>query len=296
MKPYIYDMYVFQLHCLLFLHLGVRNLLIADPRRTKALLKQIHRNPPTAITGVNTLYSYILNHPNFNPADFAQLKIALSGGMALNQNVAERWKAIAPHPIIEAYGLTEASPAVCINPLDHARQGSIGLPLPATEVSIRDEHGQACPLGEIGELCVRGPQIMQAYWQCPQETALVFHPDGFLRTGDSVRMDDQGFIYLTDRIKDLIIISGFNVYPHEIEEVISQMDQVLEVAVIGVASKAGNERIKACVVARDPSLTREEVLAHCRQQLTSYKIPKIVEFYSELPKTNVGKILKRMLR
>ncbi len=292
----LYHIFSLTANCLLFLHLGVQNLLIPDPRRTKAFLKQIHRNPPTAITGVNTLYSSILNHPNFNPADFAQLKIALSGGMALNQNIAERWKAIAPRPIIEAYGLTEASPAVCINPLDHARQGSIGLPLPATEISIRDEHGQECPLGEIGELCVRGPQVMQAYWQNPQETAITFHPDGFLRTGDSVRMDHQGFIYLTDRIKDLIIISGFNVYPHEIEEVIAQMEKVLEVAVIGVASKAGNERVKACVVARDPSLTSEEVLAHCREQLTSYKIPKIVEFYSELPKTNVGKILKRMLR
>ena len=292
----LYHIFSLTANCLLFLHLGVRNLLIADPRRTKAFLQEIHANPPTAITGVNTLYSSILNHPNFNSKDFAQLKIALSGGMALNQNIAEQWKAATPHPIIEAYGLTEASPAVCINPLDHARQGSIGLPLPSTDISIRDEHGKECPLGEIGELCVRGPQVMQAYWQNPEETALVFYPDGFLRTGDSVRMDEKGFIYLTDRIKDLIIISGFNVYPHEIEEVIAQLDKVLEVGVIGVTSKSGNERIKACVVARDPSLTTEEILTHCRQNLTSYKIPKIVEFYSELPKTNVGKILKRMLR
>ena len=292
----LYHIFSLTANCLLFLHLGARNLLIADPRRTKAFLKEIHANPPTAITGVNTLYSSILNHPNFNAADFAKLKIALSGGMALNQNIAEQWKAAMPHPIIEAYGLTEASPAVCINPLDHARQGSIGLPLPSTEISIRDEKGQECVIGEVGELCIRGPQIMQAYWQNPAETTLVFYPDGFLRTGDSVRMDEKGFIYLTDRIKDLIIISGFNVYPHEIEEVIAQMDQVLEVAVIGVASKAGNERIKACVVARDPSLSSENILAHCRLHLTSYKIPKIVEFYSELPKTNVGKILKRMLR
>ena len=292
----LYHVFSLTANCLLFLHLGVRNLLIADPRRTKDLLKQIQATPPTAITGVNTLYSSILNHPNFNPGDFSKLKIALSGGMALNQSVAERWKAATSHAIIEAYGLTEASPAVCINPLDHARQGSIGLPLPSTEISIRDQQGKECTLGEKGELCIRGPQIMRGYWQNPDETAMVFYADGFLRTGDSVHMDEQGFIYLCDRIKDLIIISGFNVYPHEVEEVIAQMDKVLEVGVIGINSKSGNERIKACVVARDPSLTSEEVIEYCRQHLTSYKIPKIVEFYADLPKTNVGKILKRMLR
>lgn len=292
----LYHIFSLTANCLVFLHLGVPNLLIADPRRTKSLLKEIHKNPPTAITGVNTLFTSILNHSQFSAADFSHLKIALSGGMALNQTVAERWKAAIHHPIIEAYGLTEASPAVCINPLDHARQGSIGLPLPSTEISIRNEQGEECAIGTIGELCVRGPQIMQNYWHNPQETALVFYTDKFLRTGDSARIDEQGFIYLTDRIKDLIIVSGFNVYPHEVEEVIAQMDKVLEVGVIGVPSKSGNERIKACIVPRDPSLTVEEVLTHCKQQLTSYKIPKVVEFYAELPKTNVGKILKRMLR
>lgn len=292
----LYHIFSLTANCLLFLHLGVPNLLVADPRRTKSLLKQIHKTPPSAITGVNTLFTSILNHSLFNPADFAHLKIALSGGMALNQTVAEQWKASIHQPIIEAYGLTEASPAVCINPLDRPHQGSIGLPLPSTEISIRNEQGQECAMGESGELCIRGPQVMQGYWQSPQETALVFYPDKFLRTGDSARIDEQGFIYLTDRIKDLIIISGFNVYPHEVEEVIAQMDKVLEVAVIGVSTKSGNERIKACIVARDPSLTVEEVLAHCKHHLTTYKIPKIVEFYAELPKTNVGKILKRMLR
>lgn len=292
----LYHIFSLTANCLLFLHLGVKNVLIADPRRTKSLLRQIHKTPPTAITGVNTLFSSLLNHLKFNPQDFSQLKIALAGGMALNKNIAERWKSATGHSILEAYGLTEASPAVCINPLDHAQQGSIGLPISSTEVSIRNDQGQECSLDEAGELCVRGPQIMQSYWQNPQETSKVFYPDGFLRTGDSVKMDKQGFIYLTDRIKDLIIISGFNVYPHEIEEVIGQMEKVLEVGVVGVPSKSGNERIKACVVARDSSLTSEEVIAHCRQHLTSYKIPKIVEFYTELPKTNVGKILKRMLR
>ncbi|MGV3740443.1 MAG: AMP-binding protein [Gammaproteobacteria bacterium] len=292
----LYHIFSLTANCLVFLHLGVPNLLIADPRRTKSLLKEIHKNLPTAITGVNTLFTSILNNSQFSAADFSHLKIALSGGMALNQAVAERWKAAIHHPIIEAYGLTEASPAVCINPLDHARQGSIGLPLPSTEISIRNEQGEECAIGTVGELCIRGPQIMQNYWHNPKETALVFYEDKFLRTGDSARIDEQGFIYLTDRIKDLIIVSGFNVYPHEVEEVIAQMDKVLEVGVIGVPSKSGNERIKACIVARDPSLTVEEVLTHCKQHLTSYKIPKVVEFYVELPKTNVGKILKRMLR
>ena len=292
----LYHIFSFTANCLLFLHLGVRNLLIADPRRTKSLLKQIHQNPPTAITGVNTLFSSLLNHAQFNPADFYHLKIALSGGMALNQNVAERWKASIHQPIVEAYGLTEACPAVCINPLDRPHQGSIGLPLPSTEISIRDEQGRELPIDEVGELCIRGPQVMQGYWNNPKETALVFYADKFLRTGDSARIDTQGFVYLADRLKDLIIVSGFNVYPHEVEEVIAQMDKVLEVGVIGLPSKSGNERIKACIVARDPSLTVEEVLTHCRENLTSYKIPKVVEFYAELPKTNVGKILKRMLR
>ena len=292
----LYHVFSLLANCLLFWSLGVRNLLIADPRSTKAFLKQIHKYPPTAITGVNTLYAAILNHPNFNAEDFAKLKIALSGGMALNHSVAERWQAVVPRPIIEAYGLSEASPAVCINPLNNPRQGSIGLPLPSTEISIRDEQGDECSVGDIGELCVRGPQVMQKYWENSQETHHVFHADGFLKTGDSVRMDNDGFLYLSDRIKDLIIVSGFNVYPHEVEDVIARMDKVLEVAVIGVPSKGGNERIKACVVARDASLSSEEVIDYCRKYLTSYKMPKIVEFYSELPKTNVGKILKRMLR
>lgn len=292
----LYHIFSLTANCLLFLHLGVRNLLIPDPRRTKSLLKEIHNNLPTAITGVNTLYSSLLNHSKFNPADFAQIKIALSGGMALNQHVAERWKEATHRPIIEAYGLTEASPAVCINPLDRPVQGSIGLPLPSTEISIRDIHGKECEIGDAGELCVRGPQIMQAYWENPEETAHVFHADGFLRTGDSAIIDKKGYIYLIDRLKDMIIVSGFNVYPHEVEDVIAQMDKVIEVGVIGVPSKSGNERIKACVVSSDPNLTKEEIIEHCRLHLTAYKIPKIVEFYSELPKTNVGKILRRMLR
>ncbi|PJD91531.1 MAG: long-chain-fatty-acid--CoA ligase [Legionella sp.] len=292
----LYHIFSLTANCLLFFHLGAQNVLITDPRNIKALLKQIHTLPPTAMTGVNTLFSALLNHSKFQATDFAHLKIALSGGMALHETIAARWQQLVGHPIIEAYGLTEASPAVSINPSDQPHRGSIGLPLPSTEVSIRNEQGEECPIGETGELCIRGPQIMKGYWQNPQETASVFYPDGFLRTGDSARVDEDGFIYLIDRLKDLIIVSGFNVYPNEVEQVIAQMDKVLEVGVIGVTSKSGNERIKACVVARDASLTSEDVIAHCRQHLTAYKIPKIVEFYAELPKTNVGKVLRRMLR
>ncbi|HVT62751.1 MAG TPA: AMP-binding protein, partial [Legionellaceae bacterium] len=214
----------------------------------------------------------------------------------LNINIAKRWQKIVKHPIIEAYGLTEASPAVCINPLDHPHRGSIGLPIASTEISIRNEKGEECAPGKVGELCVRGPQIMQGYWNHPKETAAVFYPGHILRTGDSARIDKEGFVYLVDRIKDMIIVSGFNVYPNEVEQVIAQMDKVLEVGVIGVLTKSGNERIKACIVPRDPTLSSEEVIAYCRQHLTAYKIPKIIEFYSELPKTNVGKVLRRMLK
>ncbi len=292
----LYHIFSLTANCLLFFHLGARNVLITDPRNIKSLLKQVQALPPTAITGVNTLFSALLNHSKFQAANFAQLKIALSGGMALHETVASRWQQLVHQPIIEAYGLTEASPAVSINPLDHPHRGSIGLPLASTDISIRNEQGEECTLGDIGELCVRGPQVMKGYWHNPQETAAVFYPDGFLRTGDSARLDQDGFIYLVDRIKDLIIVSGFNVYPSEVEQVIAQMDKVLEVGVIGVPSKSGNERIKACIVARDSSLTSKDVITYCRQHLTAYKIPKIVEFYAELPKTNVGKVLRRMLR
>ena len=200
-------------------------------------------------------------------------------------------------PILEAYGLTEASPAVAINPMYlEEYNGSIGLPLPSTDISIRDPEGHEVPPGEKGELCVKGPQVMSGYWQRPDETALVFWPDGYLRTGDIATVDEQGYIYLLDRIKDMILVSGFNVYPNEVEQVISLMPGVLEVGVIGVSEDDSNEKVKACIVKRDPSLTEEQVIAHTREHLTAYKIPKVVEFYQELPKTNVGKILKRALR
>ena len=293
----LYHIFSLTANCLTFFHLGVANTLIIDARATKSLLKQIHRMKPTAITGVNTLFVSFLNHSNFNPKDFAQMKVVLSGGMALSLAIAERWRSVVGSPIVEAYGLTEASPAVAINLLsEDTHQGSIGLPLPSTDIAIRNEHGEDCKLGDIGELCILGPQVMKGYWQQTDETANVFWADKYLRTGDSVRMDEQGFIYLVDRLKEMIIVSGFNVYPNEVEQVIAQMPQVREVGVIGVMSKSGNEQIKACVVSTDPALTAEDIIAYCRLHLTGYKIPKIVSFYPELPKTNVGKVLRRMLK
>ena len=217
--------------------------------------------------------------------------------MALQKNVSMLWREKTHSPILEAYGLTETSPAVAINPMYLTEyNGSIGLPLPSTNISIRDLDGKELPLGEKGELCVKGPQVMAGYWQRDDETALVFWPDGFLRTGDIVMADENGFIYLLDRIKDMILISGFNVYPTEIEQVIGQMPQVLEVGVIGVHDENASEKVKACIVKRDPTLTAEQVIAYTREHLTAYKVPKLIEFYEELPKTNVGKILRRQLK
>jgi len=228
----------------------------------------------------------------------SKLKLALAGGMALQKAVALKWHEKTNSRILEAYGLTETSPAVTINPMylsDY--NGSIGLPLPSTDISIRDEDGQEVGLGDKGELCIKGPQVMPGYWKNEAETANVFWTDGFLRTGDIATMDEKGFIYLVDRIKDMILVSGFNVYPTEIEQVISMQPGVLEVGVIGVPDGNSGEKVKACIVKRDDaSLTEEEVIAHCREHLTAYKVPKVVEFYSELPKTNVGKILRRALR
>ena len=217
--------------------------------------------------------------------------------MALQKSVSLKWREVTHTRVLEAYGLTETSPAVTINPMySEEYNGSIGLPIPSTEISIRNEVGDEVPIGESGELCVKGPQVMVGYWQRPDETALVFTSDGFLKTGDIARVDEKGFVYLVDRKKDMIVVSGFNVYPNEVEQVISMLPGVLEVGVVGVDDNDSGERVKACIVKRDPDLTAETVIAHCRQHLTGYKIPKIVEFYSELPKTNVGKILRRALK
>ncbi len=293
----LYHIFSLTANCLTFFKVGAKNILITNPRDTAGFIRTIKRAKFTAITGVNTLFNSLLNHPNFKHVDFSKLKLTLSGGMALQKSVAIRWREVTKAPILEAYGLTETSPAVTINPLSLKEyNGSIGLPIPSTDISIRDPDGKELSTGEVGELCVSGPQVMPGYWQRPDETALVFWPDGFLRTGDTARVDALGYVYLIDRIKDMILVSGFNVYPNEIEQVISQMPGVLEVGVIGIPKSSGGEQVKACVVKKDPALTAEDIIEFCQLHLTGYKVPKIIEFYQGLPKSNVGKVLRRALR
>ena len=293
----LYHIFSLTANCLTFFSVGAKNILITNPRDIPTFINEIKNSGFTAITGVNTLFNALLHHSKLKEIDFSKLKLALSGGMALQKSVALKWREKTKSRVLEAYGLTETSPAVSINPMyleDY--NGSIGLPLSSTDISIRDDQGQELELGEAGELCVKGPQVTPGYWQRPDETAQAFWPDGFLRTGDIAKVDEQGFIYLVDRKKDMIIVSGFNVYPNEVEQVISMLPGVLEVGVIGVTKDDSGERVKACIVKQDPSLSAEAVIAHCREHLTAYKIPKIVEFYAELPKTNVGKILRRALK
>lgn len=292
----LYHIFSLTANCLLFLKMGAKNILITNPRDTQQFIKEIMHSKFTVVTGVNTLYNALLNHPQFKEIDISQLKLALSGGMSLQKKVALHWYEATKTPLLEAYGLTEASPAVTINPMDlKSYNGSIGLPIPSTEVSIRDEQEQEVPLGTPGELCLKGPQIMHAYWNNPDETAKAFTKDGFFKTGDLVKMDQQGFIYLVDRKKDMILISGFNVYPNEIEQIIGMHPSVLEVGVVGIMDENANEQIKACIVKKDLTLSAEQILVHCKKYLTAYKIPKIVKFVPELPKTNLGKIMRRAL-
>ena len=285
-------------NCLVFMKEGALNYLITNPRDMPGFVKELRKVRFTAITGVNTLFNGLLNTPGFDQVDFSSLKLTLGGGMAVQQAVAERWRRVTGTPLLEAYGLTETSPAVCINPMDLPDwNGSIGLPVPSTEVSIRSEDGEFLPIGEVGELCVRGPQVMKGYWNLPEETAYVLDEKGWLKTGDVARMDENGYVYIVDRKKDMILVSGFNVFPNEVESVIMEVPGVREVGVIGVPDPDGSgEIVKAVIVRNDNSLTEDEVIAHCRKELTGYKVPKIIEFRDELPKTNVGKILRRELR
>ena len=293
----LYHIFSLTANLFTFFKLGAKNILITNPRDTKRFINEIKNAKFTAITGVNTLFLSMINHPNFNKINFKHLKIALSGGMALEKKVASRWHKTTKSPILEAYGLTETSPAVTINPLStNIYNGSVGLPLPSTDISIRDEKGKELAIGDIGELSVKGPQVMREYWQKPEESKNAFWDDGYLRTGDTARIDELGYVYLVDRIKDLIIVSGFNVYPHQVEEVILQIPGIKEAAVIAVSKGTGQEAVKACVVSEDPSITAEDIIEHCRENLTAYKIPKTVEFFDELPKSNIGKILKRELQ
>ena len=293
----LYHIFSLTVNCLVMMFVGGENVLITNPRDIAGFVKELAKHKYSMITGVNTLFNALLNHPDFAKLDFSHLKLALGGGMAVQKAVAERWKQVTGTALIEGYGLTETAPSATANPLNATEYtGAIGVPMSSTEVDLRDDNDRSVPLGQPGEICIRGPQVMKGYWQRPEETAKVLGQDGFLHTGDIGIMDDKGFIRIVDRKKDMILVSGFNVYPNEIEQVVATHPGVLECAVIGVADEHSGEVPKVFVVRKDPQLTEQDVLEHCRKELTGYKRPKYVEFRSELPKTNVGKILRRALR
>jgi len=293
----LYHIFSLTANCLTFMTLGAENVLITNPRDIPGLVKEMSKHSFTAFTGVNTLFNALLNNPEFHKLDFSTLQLTLGGGMAVQQAVAERWEKVTGKPLIEAYGLTETSPAATINPLDLPEyNGAIGLPISSTDLVLRDDDGKEVALGRRGEICIRGPQVMAGYWNRPEETAQVIDCDGWLATGDIGVVDERGFVRIVDRKKDMILVSGFNVYPNEIEAVVAMHPAVLECAAVGVPDAKSGEAVKLFVVKKDPSLTSESLLAHCREQLTGYKCPRDVEFRTELPKSNVGKILRRELR
>ena len=293
----LYHIFSLTANLMVFTEIGALNILITNPRDIPGFIKEIKQYPVTAMTGVNTLFNALLNHPDFASVNFSTWRLALGGGMAVQKAVADKWKAVTGVPLIEAYGLTETSPAACMNPLDLTEyNGTIGVPIPSTEIQIRDSQGHEVAYGESGELCIRGPQVMKGYWRRPDETAKVIDEQGFLATGDMAMMTPEGFVKLVDRKKDMILVSGFNVYPNEVEDVVASHPGVLEVACVGVADEKSGEVVKVFVVRKDPALTEKDILAHCKANLTGYKVPKFVEFRDELPKTNVGKILRRALR
>jgi len=292
----LYHIFALTANCLVFIKFGGTNHLITNPRDMPGFVKELARIPFTAITGVNTLFNGLLNTPGFDKLDFSSLRLTLGGGMAVQRAVADRWKAVTGSTLVEAYGLTETSPACCINPMDlQGYNGAIGLPVPSTVVCIKDDDGKVLAQGEVGELCVQGPQVMKGYWQRPEETDKVII-DGWLHTGDMAKMDERGYFYIVDRKKDMILVSGFNVYPNEIEDVVALHPGVLECAAVGVPDEKSGEAVKVVVVKKDPALTAEAIKAHCRDNLTGYKLPRYVEFRADLPKSNVGKILRRELR
>ncbi|MBT1445583.1 long-chain-fatty-acid--CoA ligase FadD [Shewanella sp. JM162201] len=293
----LYHIFALTVNCLLFLHKGANNLLITNPRDIPAFVADLRKYPFTALTGVNTLFNALVNNAEFSQLDFSRLKLSIGGGMAVQRAVADKWQSITKTRLLEGYGLTEASPLVTCCPYNlNGYNGSIGFPAPSTDIQVRADDGSVLPQGETGELYARGPQVMKGYWQRPEETAKVIDAEGWLATGDVGYMDEQGFFYLVDRKKDMILVSGFNVFPNEVEDVVAMHAKVLEVAAIGVPNDASGELVKVFVVAKDKTLTEEDVIKHCKQHLTGYKVPKLVEFRDELPKTNVGKILRRELR
>ncbi|MCD5362706.1 long-chain-fatty-acid--CoA ligase [Chromobacterium aquaticum] len=293
----LYHIFSLTANLMVFTEMGALNILITNPRDIPGFIKEMSKYPITCMTGVNTLFNALLNNPEFAKLDFSTWRLALGGGMAVQKAVADKWKQVTGVTLVEAYGLTEASPAVCMNPLDLAAyNGTIGVPVPSTEMQLRGPEGEEVAPGEQGELCIRGPQVMTGYWNRPDETAKVLSPDGFLATGDMAMLTPDGFVKLVDRKKDMILVSGFNVYPNEIEDVVASHPGVLEVACIGVPDDKSGEVVKVFVVRKDRALSEKDIVQHCRDNLTGYKVPKLVEFRDELPKTNVGKILRRALR
>ncbi len=293
----LYHVFALTVNCLLFMRIGGYNLLISNPRDIPGFVKEIKKYPFTCITGVNTLFNALINNPDFAAINFDRLKLTIGGGMAVQRAVAEKWQQMTKVPLLEGYGLTECSPLVSVCPYDLVQyNGSIGLPVCSTEIRLVDDEGNVVrELGQPGEMQVRGPQVMAGYWQRPEATAEVIQ-DGWLCTGDIATCDEQGFFKIVDRKKDMILVSGFNVYPNEIEDVVAMHPKVMEVAAVGVPHKVSGEVVKLFVVRKDPLLSEEDIIAHCRKHLTAYKVPKLVEFRDELPKTNVGKILRRELR
>ena len=292
----LYHIFAFTVNCLAIMSVGGRNILIVNARDLPALIKDWRKYKPALVTGVNTLYNALLNHPNFASLDFSELKASVGGGMAVQRAVAERWQQVTGCPLTEGYGMTESSPVISCNPLNTSmRIGTIGMPAPSTDVRIADEAGNLTPLGQVGEIQAKGPQVMKGYWQRPEATAEVMK-DGWLCTGDMGIMHPDGFFQIVDRKKDMILVSGFNVYPNEVEDVVAMHPKVLEVAALGIPDEKSGEVVKIFVVKKDPSLNEKELIEHCRLNLTGYKVPKKVEFRTELPKTNVGKILRRALR
>ena len=293
----LYHIFSLTVNCLNMMKIGGMNVLITNPRDIPAFVKELGKHQYNMITGVNTLFNAFLNNEEFRKLDFSHVRICVGGGMAVQKAVADRWKQVTGKTLLEGYGLTETSPCATMNPLNlEAYNGSIGLPMPSTEVVIRDDNKKDVKQGDSGEICIRGPQVMKGYWQRADETAKVLGADGFLYTGDVGIMDEKGFVRIVDRKKDMILVSGFNVYPNEIEQVVAMHPGVLEVAAIGVPDEHSGEVPKLFIVKKDPALTEKDIFEHCKEQLTGYKRPKYVEFRADLPKTNVGKILRRALR
>ena len=294
----MYHIFALTGNCLTFMKIGAHNVLIVNPRDMQGFVRELAKWPFTCFTGVNTLFNGLLNTPGFAQLDFSALRMSLGGGMAVQRAVAERWKQVTGRPLVEAYGLTETSPGACINPLTEGAQfnGTAGLPIPSTIITIRDDDANILPLGQTGEICIAGPQVMKGYWNKPDETAKVMTADGAFRTGDIGIMTPEGYVKIVDRKKDMILVSGFNVYPNEVEDVIAMMPGVLEVCAVAAPDEKSGEVVRVVIIRKDPALTKEQVIEFCKKQLTGYKLPRIVEFWKELPKTNVGKVLRREVK